>query len=126
MSRPNSTRRQFLQAASGGLATARLIGTATAPGFFLADAVAALKGAKQSVVIPTHEHYGDLEERLDFPANWQLNVMKMAGHDAPVLSQDEVVNVPEMSKWEIAHRVLDAVVQIRQRRKQVSPVKITS
>lgn len=90
MSRSNSTRRQFFQAAGGGLATARLIGTAAAPGFFLADAVAALKGAKQSVVIPTHEHYGDLDERLDFPAAWQLNVMKMAGHDAPVLSQEEI------------------------------------
>jgi len=81
MSNMHSTRREFFP---------RLIGTALAPGFFLSDAVAALKGAKQSVVIPTHEHYGDIDERLDFPASWQVNLMKMAGHDAPVLSPEEI------------------------------------
>src|SRR5713226_1186292 len=39
-----------------------------------------------------------------------------------IITQDEVQNVPEMSKWEVAHRVLDATVQIRQRRKKGAPV----
>ncbi len=89
MSGSSHNRREFL-AGGAGLASARLIGTALAPGMFLSDAVAALKGAKQSVTIPTHEHFGDLDERLDFPRAWEVNVLKMAGHDAPVLSPDEI------------------------------------
>jgi nickel-dependent lactate racemase len=57
---------------------------------FLPDAVAAVKGARQSVVIPTHEHFGDIDERLDFPRSWEVKVLKMAGHDAPVLSPEEI------------------------------------
>jgi len=32
-----------------------------------------------------------------------------------ILSHDEVVDVPETSKWEVAHRVLDQVVKLRKR-----------
>ena len=38
-----------------------------------------------------------------------------------IITGDEVVDVPETTKWEVAQRVLDQVVQIRQRRK--SPVQ---
>jgi hypothetical protein len=38
-----------------------------------------------------------------------------------IISNDEVVSVPETTKWEVAQRVLDQVVRIRQQRK--SPVK---
>jgi phosphopantothenoylcysteine decarboxylase / phosphopantothenate---cysteine ligase len=38
-----------------------------------------------------------------------------------IISHDEVVEVPETTKWEVAQRVLDQAVRIRQRRK--SPVK---
>jgi phosphopantothenoylcysteine decarboxylase/phosphopantothenate--cysteine ligase len=38
-----------------------------------------------------------------------------------IISHDEVVDVPETTKWEVAQRVLDQVVRIRERRK--SPVK---
>ena len=38
-----------------------------------------------------------------------------------IISHDEVVDVPETTKWEVAQRVLDQVVRIRDRRK--SPVK---
>jgi len=34
-----------------------------------------------------------------------------------ILTQDEIVEVPETTKWEVAQRVLDQVVHIRQRRK---------
>jgi phosphopantothenoylcysteine decarboxylase / phosphopantothenate---cysteine ligase len=30
-----------------------------------------------------------------------------------MISRDEVVDVPETSKWEIAHRVLDQIVKLR-------------
>ena len=38
-----------------------------------------------------------------------------------IISRDEVVEVPETTKWEVAQRVLDQVVHLRQHRK--SPVK---
>jgi phosphopantothenoylcysteine decarboxylase/phosphopantothenate--cysteine ligase len=38
-----------------------------------------------------------------------------------ILTHDEVVEVPETTKWEVAQRVLDQVVRLRQQRK--SPVK---
>jgi len=38
-----------------------------------------------------------------------------------IITNDEVVEVPETTKWEVAQRVLDQAVRIRQRRK--SPVK---
>lgn len=38
-----------------------------------------------------------------------------------IITHDEVVEVPETTKWEVAQRVLDQVVRLRQRRK--SPVK---
>jgi phosphopantothenoylcysteine decarboxylase/phosphopantothenate--cysteine ligase len=34
-----------------------------------------------------------------------------------IITQDEVVEVPETTKWEVAQRVLDQVVRIRERRK---------
>jgi len=67
-----------------------LIGTALAPGMGLAQKVRALKGAARSVLIPTHEFAGEIDERLDFPAAWEINVMKMRGHDAPVLSAEQI------------------------------------
>src|SRR5208283_338441 len=38
---------------------------------------------------------------------------------ATIISPREVVEVPETSKWEVAHRVLDQVVQLRKRRDTV-------
>ena len=38
-----------------------------------------------------------------------------------IITHDEVVEVPETTKWEVAQRVLDQVVRLRDRRK--SPVK---
>ena len=85
-----TSRRSFLQGGGKALAAARLIGTATAPGMFLADAYQSLGGAAKSVVIPTHEHWGDLEERLDFPGAWDIHVQKMAGDDAHVMTREEI------------------------------------
>ena len=42
-------------------------------------------------------------------------------NEVTIITHDEVVDVPETTKWEVAQRVLDQVVRIRDRRK--SPVK---
>ncbi len=42
-------------------------------------------------------------------------------NEVTIITQDEVVEVPETTKWDVAQRVLDQVVRLRQRRK--SPVK---
>jgi phosphopantothenoylcysteine decarboxylase/phosphopantothenate--cysteine ligase len=42
-------------------------------------------------------------------------------NEVTIISNDEIVSVPETTKWEVAQRVLDQVVRIRQKRK--SPVK---
>jgi nickel-dependent lactate racemase len=52
--------------------------------------VAALKDSAKSVVIPTHEFYGNLSERLDFPADWEVNVMNMKGYGTPVLTVPQI------------------------------------
>ena len=38
-----------------------------------------------------------------------------------IITRDDVVEVPETTKWEVAQRVLDQIVKLRQQRK--SPVK---
>jgi nickel-dependent lactate racemase len=81
------SRRSFIQGA-GTAGTIPLIGTALAAGSGKPTKVAALKGSAHSVVIPTHEFTGNLDERLDFPVDWKLNVMRMKGEgDAPLTPQ---------------------------------------
>jgi len=84
------SRRDFLKAAGRAVATVPLIGTAIAQSGNQPTRVAALKGSAKSVAIPTHEYYGDLDERLDFPADWEINVMNMKGYGAPVLTNVQV------------------------------------
>ena len=84
-------RRVFLETGMKSIAAAKLIGTAMASGTLLAQSVPALKGKAKQVVIPTHEHFGDIEERLDFPADWDITVQPMLGHNAPVLDRDEIL-----------------------------------
>ena len=38
-----------------------------------------------------------------------------------IITPAETIDVPETSKWEVAHRVLDAVVRIKQQRSQPAP-----
>lgn len=83
---PDFNRRAFLR----GAGSVPLIGAATASEPYQANQIAALKGAAKSVVIPTHEFAGELDERLDFPSNWEINVMNMRGHNAPVLTSQQI------------------------------------
>jgi lactate racemase len=82
-------RRSFL---TDSLWSIPLIGTAMAAGPYQAKNVPALKGSRNSVVIPTHEWAGNLEERLDFPADWDLHVMNMKGHGGSVLSPQQIAD----------------------------------
>ena len=38
-----------------------------------------------------------------------------------IITPAETIDVPETTKWEVAHRVLDAVVRIKQQRSQPAP-----
>jgi phosphopantothenoylcysteine decarboxylase / phosphopantothenate---cysteine ligase len=38
-----------------------------------------------------------------------------------IITPAETIDVPETTKWEVAHRVLDAVVRIKQQRSEVAP-----
>jgi len=83
------SRRNFIKRA-GAAGTVPLIGTAFAAGPAQQTKVAALKGSANSVVIPTHEFHGNLDERLDFPVDWTLNVMRMKGEGDPVLTPQQI------------------------------------
>ncbi len=84
-------RRAFLNRL-GAVGAVPLIGTATGTAMHQPTGVPALKGATRSVIVPTHEFAGDLDERLDFPADWDIQVMNMAGHAAPVLTAAQIGN----------------------------------
>jgi nickel-dependent lactate racemase len=105
MSEPTLSRRQILTGARY-LAATPLIGTAMAQTPLQVKKVSNLKGSAKSVVIPTHEFAGTngapfIEERLDFPASWDLQVMDMAGHSMPALTPQQIAdqsNAPIGSK----------------------------
>ena len=46
----------------------------------------ALRGSVRSVVISTREWTGEPDERLDFPDDWDIQVMQMKGYRSPVLA----------------------------------------
>jgi nickel-dependent lactate racemase len=81
-------RRGFLR----GMGSVPLIGTALAAEPYQATKVGALKGSAKSVIIPTHEWAGNLDERLDFPADWEVNVMNMRGYGAAILSPQQIAD----------------------------------
>lgn len=82
----NFSRRDLLR----GAGVVPLIGTATAAEAYQPTSVAALKGSAKSVVIPTHEWWGNRDERLDFPSSWEINVQEPAGYNAPVLTPQQI------------------------------------
>ena len=45
----------------------------------------------QSVTVKTHEWFGDIDERLDFPKDWQVDVISMAGQKNPVLTDAQIL-----------------------------------
>ncbi len=89
MSNPLPTRRDFLKI-TGSAATVPLIGTLLTTASCQPTQVDSLKGSAKSVIIPTHENYGNLDERLDFPEAWDVNVMHMKGVDSAVLTDARI------------------------------------
>jgi hypothetical protein len=71
-------------------------------GPFQVKAVPQLGGKAKSIIIPTHEFAGPngapwIEERLDFPATWDVQVMDMAGHNMPALSPRQIADQCSLS-----------------------------
>jgi nickel-dependent lactate racemase len=92
MSTPS--RRDILKGARYMAATP-LVGAAMASSAYQAKIVPKLKGSAKSVVIPTHELAGPngaayIEERIDFPAVWDVHVQDMAGHGLPALTSEQI------------------------------------
>ncbi|MGC2108188.1 MAG: lactate racemase domain-containing protein [Candidatus Korobacteraceae bacterium] len=85
-------RRKFLKITAGAAGCVPLIGTATALLPSQPTHASSIKGSAKSVVIPTHEWMGDLNERLDFPGDWEIEVQEMKGANAPVLSAQQIGN----------------------------------
>jgi len=76
---------------------APLIGTLMADTPFQPQAVPRVGAGGKSVVIPTHEFAGPngapwIEERLDFPDTWDVQVMDMAGHNMPALTPRQIAD----------------------------------
>jgi nickel-dependent lactate racemase len=69
-----------------------LIGTALAAAPYQPTRASSLKGSAKSVVIPTHEWAGELDERLDFPGDWEIEVLQMKGYQVPVLTPQQIGN----------------------------------
>ncbi len=82
-----TTRREFI----GKAASALLVGSAFNPGMGLAENIKTPdKDRYQSITVNTHEWFGDIEERLDLPKEWNVNIHHMAGYKNPVLSKEEI------------------------------------
>lgn len=65
----------------------------------------------RDVTVPVYAWYGDKEVKLQFPEEWKVFVCKMAGHDAPSLSREEI--------WEkIAHPIGAKPLQMQARGKK--------
>ncbi|HDY87724.1 MAG TPA: DUF2088 domain-containing protein [bacterium] len=94
-----TTRREFLGKLGAG---SLLVGNAFRPGMGLAKTIKSPdKDRYRSVSINTHEWFGDIEERLDFPKEWDVNMHHMAGYKSPVLSGKDIrnrINSPISSK----------------------------
>ena len=90
-------RRVFLKLI-GAAGSVPLIGTSMVSAFSQPTHATSIKGSAKSVVVPTHEWCGELDERLDFPGDWEIEVMNMKGYKTPVLT-------PQQISQQLAHPV---------------------
>ncbi len=82
-------RRIFLKMV-GAAGWVPLIGTSFATAPNQPTHASAIKGSAKSVIIPTQEWAGDLIERLDFPGDWEVEVMDMHGAKTPGLTAQQI------------------------------------
>jgi nickel-dependent lactate racemase len=80
------SRRNFIKYSGAGAAL--LAGNAFLRGKGLSKDIILPKD--NSITITTHEWFGDLEERLDFPEDWQIHFVELAGANTPVLTAEEI------------------------------------
>lgn len=58
-------------------------------GWLRPDPVSA-KESSNAVTLRTHEWFGDIDETMAFPPDWEVQVQYMKGHDSPVLNKNEI------------------------------------
>ena len=80
------SRRNSLKMMSAGAAS--LLGTSILG--HMSRAQSPYTGSSKHVDITTHEHYGDIRERLVFPDSWELDVLHMNGHGITGLSTEQI------------------------------------
>jgi len=71
----------------------------------------------KKVVVTTHAWYGDSPTELVFPSSWNVQVQKMAGHDAPPLALEQIrskleepISIEPLSRLARGRR--DAVIMV--------------
>ena len=88
LSEHGNSRRKFIQ--NSGLAL--LAGYAFTNRKGLAQTVQRPNSDRyQSVMVNTHDYVGEIQERLDFPKDWQVDVIHMAGEKNPPLTADQII-----------------------------------
>ena len=90
MRRQELGRREFLWRAGTGMAALGSAPIWSWAGERQGSPRAAAKEDASWAGIPTREHFGDEEERLQIPPSWDLTVYHMAGIKAPILSSEEI------------------------------------
>ena len=90
MKRQELGRREFLRSAGVGVAALGSAPIWSWAGERRGLPAAAAEGNGGWAGIPTREHFGDEEERLQIPSSWDLTVYHMAGIKAPVLSAEQI------------------------------------
>jgi nickel-dependent lactate racemase len=73
-----STRRKFLA------------GVVTASAAYSSPGRATAEGERNSIRLRTHEWFGDKVEEFKFPPGWRIAEQRFRGHDAPVLSAEQI------------------------------------
>ena len=79
-------RRHFMRLAGTGVAS--VVGTSIMTPYGWSRPPAAADG--NAISINTHEHFGDIEEKLVFPGTWEVNVQHMKGHGRPALTPAQI------------------------------------
>ena len=67
-----------------------LTGAAVAGAAFALTGRAAAEGERNSIRLRTHEWFGDKVEEFVFPPGWRIAEQRFRGHDAPVLSAEQI------------------------------------
>ncbi len=85
-----SGRRDFLKTAGAGFGA--LIGTSVfgARGWLRPGPIYA-EDARNAVTLRTHEWYGDIDETIIFPTDWDVHVQHMKGNSSPVLLKEDII-----------------------------------